>query len=60
MCNIGSHSYWHCSESGAMVAVAGEDGDVVMRDSQTFRGERGSTTHIAKFANAEERVQSQL
>jgi hypothetical protein len=53
-------SYGNFLQSGGIVAVAGEDGDVVVRDSQIVSGERGGTNLLAKMADAEEQVPLQL
>jgi hypothetical protein len=52
----GGYSYGNCPQSGAEIAVAGEDGDVVMSDSQIVRGERGGTPYITQLANAKKGV----
>jgi hypothetical protein len=48
----GGYSDGNCPQSGADIAVAGEDGDVAISDSQIVRGARGGTPNIAQLTNA--------
>jgi hypothetical protein len=52
----GGYSYGNCPQSGAEIAIAGEDSDVIMSDSQIVRGERGGTPYIALLANSKKLV----
>jgi hypothetical protein len=42
------------------IAVAGEDGDIVVCDSQVVRGEHGGTTDIKQVKKPEKRVWFQV
>jgi hypothetical protein len=50
----------NCPQARASIAVSGEDGDVVMSDSEVVSGECGGTANITQLANDKWRVWLQL
>jgi hypothetical protein len=72
-CNgcVGQHGLWlrrwsgaHCDgygpEACVVVAVAMEDGDVIVCDGDFLSGDGGDTAFVAQLANSEQRVWLQV